>query len=125
MHAFQLFVLLQQFIEITFFVSTNRINLLNLKESSDRLVITAKWFLKLSNLHMLIKQKSQSLSRNLGLGNSVKLLIVFSTKVSLPYLPYSTAQRCCFLHLIRSFIINYLLTIKMTTKSSTRDVVII
>ena len=31
MHAFQLFVLLQQFIEITFFVSTNRINLLNLK----------------------------------------------------------------------------------------------
>ena len=81
MHAFQLFVLLQQFIEITFFVSTNRINLLNLKESSDRLVITAKWFLKLSNLHMLIKRKSQSLSRNLGLGNFVKLLIVFSTKV--------------------------------------------
>ena len=40
-----------------FFVCSNRRNLLNLKESSDRLVIIAKGFLKLPNLHMLIKQK--------------------------------------------------------------------
>ena len=38
-----------------FFVCTKRINLLNLYQSSDRLVIITKGFLKLSNLHMLIK----------------------------------------------------------------------
>ena len=41
-----------------FFVCTNRINIQNLKESSDRPVIIAKGFLKLPNLLMLIKQKS-------------------------------------------------------------------
>ena len=35
-------------------------------------------------------------SRDFGI-----LLIVFSTKVNLLYLPYSVAQRCCFLHLIK------------------------
>ena len=43
------------FIEIIFFICTNMIHLLNLKESSDRLVILEKGFLKLPNLHMLIK----------------------------------------------------------------------
>ena len=43
--------------EITFLVCTNRINLLILKQSSDRLVIVAKGFFKLPNLHRLIKQK--------------------------------------------------------------------
>ena len=81
-----------------FFVCTKRINLLNLKQSSDRLVIVAKGFLKLPNLHMLIKQKSPSLPRNLTLGAFGELLIVFSTKL---YLPYSTAQRCCLLHLTK------------------------
>ena len=87
-----------QFIEITFFVCTNRINLLNLKESSDRLVIVAKWFL---NLHMLIRQKSPSLPRNLTVGTFGELLIVLSTKVNLLYLFYSTARKCCLLHLIK------------------------
>ena len=41
-----------------FTVCTKRINLVNLKNSLDRLVIIVKGFLKLSNLHMLIKQKS-------------------------------------------------------------------
>ena len=41
-----------------FFVSTNRINLLNLKERSERPVTIGKGFLKLPNLHMLIKQES-------------------------------------------------------------------
>ena len=40
-----------------FFICTNIINLLHLKESSERLVIVAKGFLKLPNLHMLIKQE--------------------------------------------------------------------
>ena len=67
------------------FVCTNRINLLNLKESSDKLVIIAKGFLKLPNLHMLIKQTSLSLPRNLALGTFGELLIVLSTKVNLVY----------------------------------------
>ena len=84
---------------MTFFVFTNRINLLNLKQSSDRLVIVAKGFLKLPNLHVLLKQKSPSLPRNLALGTFGELLIVFSTKVNLLYLLYSTDHRSCLLHL--------------------------
>ena len=55
---------------------------------------------------MLLKQKSPSLHRNLALGTFDKLLIVFSTKVNLLYLLYSTDQMCCLLHLIKQ---NYLL----------------
>ena len=66
-----------------------------------RLVIVAKGFLKLPNLHMLIKQKSPPLPRNLPLRSFGILLIVFSTKANLLYLLYSTAQRCSLLHLIR------------------------
>ena len=62
LHGFQL---LPYVIEITFFVYTKRINLLILKQSSDRLVIVAKGFLKLPNLHMLIKQESIT-SQKLG-----------------------------------------------------------
>ena len=50
---------------------------------SDKLVIFAKDFLKLPNLHMLLKQKSPSLPRNLAPGTSGELLIVFSTKINL------------------------------------------
>ena len=50
---------------------------------------------------MLLKQKSPSLPRNLALRTFVKLLIVFLTKINLLYLLYSTAQRCCHLHLIK------------------------
>ena len=57
--------------------------------------------MKLLNLHMLIKQKSPLLPRNVALVTSGELLIVFSTKVNLLYLLYSTAQRCCLLHLIK------------------------
>ena len=71
------------------FACTNRINLLNLKESSDRLVIVAKGFLKVPNLHMLIK-KSLSLPRSLALRTFGKMLIVFSTKANLLYLLYLT-----------------------------------
>ena len=100
LHSFQLLVLLPHFIEITFFVCINRINLLNLKWSSDRLITVEKEFLKLPNLHMLLKQKSPSLPRNLTLGTFGELLIVCSTKVNLLYLLYSTARRSCLLHLI-------------------------
>ena len=41
--------------------------------------------LKLPNLHMLIKQKSPLLPRNLALGNFCELLIVFPAKVNLLY----------------------------------------
>ena len=73
----------------------------SLKQSSDTLVIVAKGFLKLPNLHMLIKQKSPLLPRNLALVTSGELLIVFSTKVNLLYLLYSMGRRCCLLHLIK------------------------
>ena len=108
LHGFQQLVLLPQLIEIISFVCTKRIILLNLKLSSHRFVIIAKSFLKLINLHILLKQKSPSLSRNLALKTFDELLIVFSTKVNLLYLHYSAYQRCCFLHLIEQ---NYFLKI--------------
>ena len=49
------------------------------KVISGRLVIVAKGFLKLPNLHMQIKQKSPSLPRNLALRTFGELPIVFST----------------------------------------------
>ena len=58
------FMLLPQFIEITFFVCTNRINLLNLKYSLDRLVIIAKGFLKLPIL--AYKTKESITSQKIG-----------------------------------------------------------
>ena len=47
------------------------------------------------------KKKSRLLPRNLALVTSGEFLIVFSTKVNLLYLLYSTAWRCCLLHLIK------------------------
>ena len=73
------------------------------RQASNRV---AKGFLKLPDLHMLLKQKSPSLPRNVALGTFGELLIVFSTKVNLLYLLYSTDRRCCLLHLIKQ---NYLL----------------
>ena len=65
------------------------------------MVIVAKWFWKLSNFHLLLKQKSPSLTRNLAVSTFSELLIGFSGKVNLPYLHYSAGQRCCLLHLIK------------------------
>ena len=45
-----------------------------------RLVIVGKGFLKLPNLHVLIKQLGPSLSRNLTFRTFGKLLIALSTK---------------------------------------------
>ena len=56
-------------------------------------------FLQLPNLHMLLKQKSLSLPRNLAFWTFGKLLIVFSTNINLLYLLYSTDRRCCLLHM--------------------------
>ena len=50
---------------------------------------------------MLIKWKSSSLPRNLALETFGELPIVFSTKVNLLCLHYSTARRCFLLHLIK------------------------
>ena len=59
--------------EIFFIVFIITINLLNLKQSSDRLLIFAKGFLKLPKLHILIKQRVL-LPRNLALMTYGKLL---------------------------------------------------
>ena len=58
-----------------------------------------KSFLKLPNLHMLIKQKSLSLPRNLALRTFGELPVVSPTKLNLLYLLYSMALRCFLLHL--------------------------
>ena len=62
---------------------------------TGRLVIVAKGFLKLPNLHMLIKQKNPSLPRNLVFGTFGKLPIVFSTKLNLLYLLCSMTWKSC------------------------------
>ena len=57
-----------------------------------------KRILEAFNLAYANKRKE---SGNLALGAFGELLIVFSTKVNLPYLRCSTAWRCCPLHLIK------------------------
>ena len=88
------------FLESIFFVFNNTINHLNLKYSSDRLVVIANRLLKLPSLHILLKKKSPLLPWNFALRTFSKLLVVFSTKVILLQLLYSTARRCCLMHLI-------------------------
>ena len=69
--------------------------------------IVAKGFLKLPNLHMIIKQNIASLSRNLTLGTFGKLPMLNKGKsTSSQYLLYLTAQKYCLLHLMKQ---NYLL----------------
>ena len=58
-------------------------NLLCLRPSSGRRVIVTKEFLKLSDMFMLIKQKSLSPPRKLAPAPFYKLLIAFFTKVNL------------------------------------------
>ena len=58
LHDFVLLLLLPQFIKTTFFVFINRINLLNLKLSSGKLVTIAKRFLKLPDLYANKTKKS-------------------------------------------------------------------
>ena len=79
-----------------------------------------KGFLKLPNLHMLIKRKIPLLPRNLALGTFGELLMVFPTKVNLLYLRYSTAQRCCLLHLVKQncFLKTFLRTLILMTQVS-------
>ena len=102
LHGFQLLLLLLQLIETTFFVCTNRIILLNLKESSDRLVIVTKKFLKLLNLHMLIKQKSHFLE-TLHLGLLAKCYQCSQHgKSPIPHL--FKGPRCCLLHSIKKIV---------------------
>ena len=71
------------------FLCTNRINLLHLKRNSGRLVVVAKGFSKLPNLHILIKQNSLSLPRNLAPLTFGELLIVFTSMENLLLSPLS------------------------------------
>ena len=71
------------------------------KSKFRQLVIIAKGFLKLPNMHMLLQQKSPCVPRNLVLATIGELLIVFRTKVNHLYLLYSSSQRCCLLYLIK------------------------
>ena len=79
-----------------------RITVALLKWSSDRLVIAAKGFLKLSNLFVLIKLKRLLLPKHFAYVTFGKLLRVFSTKVNQLYLLYIMTLRCFFLHVMFS-----------------------
>ena len=74
-----------------FFFCTNRINLLYLKWSSDRLLIIVKGFLKMPNFLLLLKRKSLSLPRNVAQETFTKFLIKLSRMVNLLHLPYIMA----------------------------------
>ena len=77
LHGFKLLVLLPQLIEITFFISTNRINLLKLKfrQTSNH----CKRVLEAAKRSYATKTKDSIISQNFALGAFGKLLIVFST----------------------------------------------
>ena len=72
------------------------------RQASNR----CKRVLEAAKLAYATKTKESITSQNLALGTFGELLIVFSTKVNLLYLLYSTDRRCCLLHLIKQ---NYLL----------------
>ena len=72
------------------------------RQASNR----CKRVLEAAKLAYATKTKESIISQNLALGTFGELLIVFSTKVNLLYLLYSTDRRCCLLHLIKQ---NYLL----------------
>ena len=98
-HGFQLLVLLPLFIEIIFFVCTNRINLVDLKSSSAKQKV-AKGFLKLSNLYMLKNPKKvDHLSESWLSGLLMNCCVL--NKGKLLYLLYSMARKCCLMHLIK------------------------
>ena len=65
LYGFQLLVLLPQLIKITSFTSINKIDMFDLKRSSDMLVIITKGFLNLLNLLMLIIKDSISSQKTL------------------------------------------------------------
>ena len=75
-----------------------------------------KGFLKLTNLHMLIKQKNPSLLKNLALVTFGELLIVFSAKVNLLCLLHLIKENCLLENFLRTqiliiFISLYLLSL--------------
>ena len=99
LHGFQQLVLLPYFIEITWFhlyqqnkSSESKVKLRQTSNRCKRVLEAAKF--------------AYATKTNLALGTFGKLLIVFSTKVKLLYLLYSTDWKCCLLHLIKQ---NYLL----------------
>ena len=102
------------------FVYTNRTNVLYLRPSSDRLVIVIKGSFKLPNFLTLIKQRCLSPPGNVALANVGELQKVFSTKVNLLFLLYSTVPKHCFLHLIKQkcFLKSFLKTLILVTQLS-------
>ena len=81
-----------------FSICTNRINSkVKFRQASN----CCKRVLEAAKLAYANKTKESITSKNLVLMTFGEFLIVFSSKVSLLYLLYSTAQRCCLLHLIK------------------------
>ena len=118
--GFWLLVLLPWFIEITFIICINRINLLNLKVKFRQASNCCKRVLEAAKLVYATKTKESitSLSGHhfpdLAVWTFGELSIVFSTKVILLYLLYSTTWSCCLLLLEKQ---NYVLKAFLKTQS--------
>ena len=67
------------------------------KQTSNR----CKRVFKTATLPYATKAKESIISQKFGYRDFGKLPVVFSTKVNLLYLLYSTAHRCCLLHLAK------------------------
>ena len=101
-HGFKLLVPLPQFIEITCFIYTKRINLLNLKRSSESNL--CKSVLGAAKLAYANKTKKSITSQKLGSLDFWRIAkTVLSIKVNLLYLLYVTAWRRFLLHLIKQY----------------------
>ena len=81
-------------------------------ESKVKLRQASNYCKKVLEIAKFVYTNKTKESRNLAHGTFSELLIVFSTKVNLLYLPYSMIRWCCLLHLIKQ---NCLLETKLRT----------
>ena len=115
LHSFQLLVLMPYSI-ITFFVCANRTNFQNVNNHFNNYINNrCKRLLESSKLAYATHTKESITS-----GTFCELLLVFTTKVNLLYLFYSTTGRCCLLHLIKQncLLKSFLRTLILMTRVS-------
>ena len=82
-----------------FFVCTNRINFLNLRSNSGRLVIVTNWFLKLKKLVYTDEAKESFTSQKRNSRDFWRIAnnVLNKSKSDIP--PLSNDLRCCLLHI--------------------------
>ena len=90
-----------------------KINLLHLKQSSGKLVIVAKGFLKLSNLITLIKQKSLSFPRNFEWYLRITDRVLSTGKSAIPSL-FNGAEVSFFFSIWQTFLSDLILITRVS-----------